>query len=1030
MIFRLTFSLMILLGCPIFAATEENEDGSRISFSRDIRPILSDNCFKCHGPDEGQRQTDLRLDQRTSVFDETEVVVPGQPDASELFGRLVSEDTDMLMPPPDSGKELDKAQIETFRQWIKEGAQWGEHWAFVPPAPRGKLNSSESSWIQNEIDYFVLQQQTQRGLAPSASANRQTLVRRLFLDLTGLPPEPTQVDEFLNDPSPQAYEKLVDRLLASSQYGEHMARHWLDVVRYGDTHGLHLDNYREIWAYRDWIINAFNKNQPFDEFSIEQLAGDLLENPTRQQLIATGFNRAHVTTNEGGSIEEEVLIRNVIDRVSTMGTVYLGLTIGCAQCHDHKFDPISQKEFYEMSAYFNSIDGPPMDGNKKDHEPVLMVSTPEQADQLAAYDDKIKWIRNDIKSKVAEWNYIEPDDPPTVFPDPIDEIWIDDELPASESRHGKWTKIDSSKVEPQSGKFAFENQAVEFTQLVIQKVTSPWTVNEGDELFAYAYLDPKNPPREIMLQWNDGNWEHRVYWGENLINFGKNATPSRKHLGSLPRPGNWVRLSVPAAQVNLKAGQKINGVAVSQFGGRVFWDSIGRVTRKPPFPANRSLADWKLDIVKNKGGGLPGDLKKVAEKEPKSWNDQEHRQLRDYFIENVYSGSRTVFDPLHETLNSITKQRNELSAKIPTTLIYRERAEPRPAYFLKRGQYDQRGDQVSRRVPSIFEPLPKGAPNNRLGLARWLFTGDHPLTARVAVNRFWQQLFGQGIVETSEDFGAQGQFPSHPDLLDHLASEFVNHDWDVKWLIKQMVMSATYRQSSRVSPEALKVDPQNRWLARGPRYRLDAEVLRDQALAVSGLLVRTIGGPSVKPPQPDGLWFAVGYSGSNTVRFKKDAGHEKVHRRSMYTFWKRTAPPPQMSIFDAPSRESCIVRRERTNTPLQALMLMNDPQYVEAARYLGQRLIDQKKNDDSIQTLVNRLFRVCLSRSPDKSELSIVADAFRNYEREFSKTKGQASRLVEIGEDKVDDKYDSVELAAWTMVANLIMNMDEFVTKN
>lgn len=1019
-IVTLTFSLVF---CPLGSAQDTS-----IDFSRDIRPILSDTCFKCHGPDSNTREGGLRLDSRENVFEETESVVPGDIDESELYQRLITDDPDMQMPPPESGRTLTPEQIELVRKWIEQGAEWGRHWSLAAPVKPKLPATSASDWPRNEIDHFVLHQLQQRSMSPSSEADRRTLARRLSLDLTGLPPEPEQVEAFVNDQSEDAYERLVDRLLATPQYGEHMARYWLDVVRYGDTHGLHLDNYREHWPYRDWIIKAFNANQPYDEFSVEQLAGDLLDNPTRDQLIATGFNRAHVTTAEGGSIKEEVRVRNVVDRTSTFGTVYLGLTVGCAQCHDHKFDPVSQREFYSLYAYFNSLEGDPMDGNVKDHAPALMVGNDQQLAALNKLNDEITSIDKTVQDTVANWNYIEPDDPPAVNPEPVEQVWIDDDLPKHRTKTGAWKTTDEGSPTVYRGQVSFVHKASGNQQYVLQHVEQPWQVNDKDELFAYVYLDPSNPPREIMLQWNDGNWEHRAIWGENLIEWGQKNTPSRLYQGPLPKLGEWVRLSVPAADVNLKPGAMINGVALTQYDGTLYWDSVGKVSHQPPFPANRSFKDWIASQIEAKGSGLPDALKKTINTSQDQWKAEQTDQLKKHFIRHVCHDSQAIIKPLEEKKATTVKKRDELKAKIPTTLIYRESKQPRDAFVLNRGMYDQPKDKVERQVPAAFPPIPEDARNDRLALANWLFTDRHPLTARVTVNRFWQQVFGTGLVETSEDFGAQGRFPTHPDLLDYLAVDFRKNGWDVKRLMKQMVMSATYRQGSGASAETIARDPDNMYFARGRRYRLDAEVLRDQALFVSGLLVDKIGGPSVKPPQPDGLWFVVGYSGSNTVRFKKDEGHEKVHRRSMYTFWKRTAPAPQMNIMNAPSRETCTVRRERTNTPLQALMLMNDPQYVEAARHLAQRAVD--RGGDAAQLRIGFMFRQCLGRPATEKEVAIVGKALEQYQSTFTAEPASAKKLVSIGEAPANDSYDVTELASWTMVANLIMNMDEFVTRN
>ena len=1021
---------LFLLGCTLHTDLQAVQDSAAVDFSRDIRPILSDTCYKCHGPDSATRQADLRLDSRENVFEHNESVVPGDLDESELYQRLVTEDQEMLMPPPESGRELSAEQIDLIRRWIEQGAEWGPHWSLAQPKKQD-VQLAEESWVRNPIDRFVLRRLNERSLSPADQANRRTLARRLSLDLTGLPPTVQQVEQFLDDDSPEAYERYVDRLIDTPQFGEHMARYWLDVVRYGDTHGLHLDNYREHWPYRDWIINAFNDNQPYDQFCIEQLAGDLLDNPTRDQIIATGFNRAHVTTAEGGSIKEEVRVRNVVDRTATFGTVHLGLTVGCAQCHDHKFDPISQKEFFSLYAYFNSIDGDPMDGNNKSHAPVLMVGNKTQLAELEKHESEIKRLIQELTALIENWDYVEPDDPPAVNPEPIVETWIDDTLPNHKIKHGAWKPASSESDPIHSGKTSFVHKAQGNQQYFVQNVDEPWIVNEQDELFAYIFLDPADPPREVMLQWNDGSWEHRAIWGEDLIGYGTKNTHSRRYQGPLPKLGEWVRLAVPVSDVNLKPNAKINGVALTQYDGTVYWDSIGKVSHLPPFPANRSFQEWVDRQSDIKGEKLPPAVKKLINTDSETRTDKQNRVLLLHFLRHVCSDTQVAIKPLLTQIANVTKQRDELKASIPTTLVYRETKEPRKAYLLERGQYDQPGEEVSRAVPTALPALPAipdGKTNDRLALANWLFADNHPLTARVAVNRFWQQLFGSGLVETAEDFGAQGTFPTHPDLLDFLAVDFRENGWDVKRLMKQMVLSSTYRQSSASSAELNQIDPKNELLARGRRYRLDAEVIRDQALVVSGLLVETVGGPSVKPPQPDGLWFIVGYSGSNTVRFAKDQGHDKVHRRSMYTFWKRTAPAPQMNIMDAPSRETCVVRRERTNTPLQALMLMNDPQFVEAARFLAQRTVDseQPAANDKIQFM----FQNCLARPANEKELKIIADTLAAYEKSYEADVDSAKELIAIGEQPADEKYNAVELAAWTMIASLIMNMDEFVTRN
>lgn len=1021
-------AIVLFLWCLVLSVPATgNAQEEIVDFNRDIRPILSATCFECHGPDEEVREADLRLDQQESVFVDSGVVIPGDLE-SELYLRLISSDQYEVMPPAGSGHELTSEQIDLFKRWIEQGAEWREHWSFVPPVRPELPEVQDQAWPSNPIDYFVLAGNEAAGLTPAILADRVSLIRRVTLDLTGLPPTPEQVDAFLADTGPRAFERVVDRLLASKSFGEHQARYWLDAARYGDTHGLHLDNYREMWLYRDWVVDALNRNLSYKDFLIQQLAGDLLENPNQSQQIATGFNRAHVTTAEGGSIKQEVFVRNVVDRVETFGTVTMGMTFGCASCHDHKYDPISQREFYQLFAYFNSLDADPMDGNNKRHEPTLKKPNSEQQTQLAKLDSDLSKLQLEIENQLAQFNYREPEtEPESKNNEPVEFVWVDDEVPQGAKSEGNWQFVSKNENPVFLGEKASSATATGFTQHFFTNAAAPLRIGEDDLLFGYVYLDKENPPQQIMFQWNDGNWEHRVYWGENIIGFGSDNTPSRKRMGDLPKLGEWVRLEVKASEVNLQPGSIVNGWAFSQVGGKVFWDSSGILSKQKQGGGYESLAVWILDQENTKGNGLPNNIKSIVNLAAADRKPEQQAELKDYFLKNVFAESRDLVQPLQKLVGELQKQRQQIDSQIPTTLIYRETKEPRQSYLLVRGKYDQQGDPVPRALPKIFPAMPEDAPNDRLGLARWLVEPNHPLTARVHVNRLWQQMFGTGIVETSEDFGAQGSWPSHPELLDWLAVEFVESDWDVKRLLKLIVMSATYQQASVSNRRKLRVDPDNRLLSRGPRHRLDAETLRDQALAVSGLLVDRLGGPGVKPPQPDGLWFAVGYSGSNTVRFKKDAGHDKVHRRSLYTFWKRTAPPPQMSIMDAPSRESCSVRRERTNTPLQALMLMNDPQYVEAARYFAQLLLDRQGSD---KEKVDRMFRRALGRMPTTGEAILFLQNLDSNREEFKSKPDEAGKLIAIGELPADiEKYDAVELAAWTMTANLIMNMDEFVNK-
>ena len=1014
-----------------FAVQNASAAEAKIDFNRDIRPILSDNCYACHGPDESHREGGFRLDRKDSAFGKADsdsvVIVPGKPEASELIVRIVTDDVDLRMPPADSTKSLSEDQIDLLKRWVEQGATWQEHWAFIPPVKREPPTVSRADWVRNPIDSFILKRLDYEWLKPSPTASKESLIRRVTLDLTGLPPTLDEVDVFLNDNSEDAYAKVVDRLLRSERYGEHMARYWLDAARYGDTHGLHLDNYREMWPYRDWVVRAFNQNMPYDQFTIEQLAGDLLPNATEDQLVATGFNRCHVTTSEGGSIAEEVHIRNVVDRVVTTGTVFLGMTFDCTRCHDHKYDPFTQRDFYSMSAFFNSIDGNPLDGNKKDPAPVIKVLTSEEKGRIAELNQKAADVRNEIRQQLADYKYVEPETPTEAkLPEPTEFVWIEDSVPEGGRAQGCWEFV--TKPKPVfSGEKSSTRTATGLSQHFFDQAKSPLKIADGDVFFCYVYLDEKNPPKEIMLQFNDGSWDHRAYWGSDSIDWGKKDSPSRFSKGELPEKGKWVRLEVPVAEVGLKAGAMINGWAFTQFDGTVFWDKAGIVSKADQTPIYDSLLAWERDQIAAKAASLPAGIKTIVMLDVAKRNEAQQKQLRDYFVENVCSTTRSLFDPLHKSIADAEKKVADIQNAAATTLVFREKKEPKPAHILNRGEYDQKKDEVPRAVPAILPPLPEGAPTNRLGLAQWLTSREHPLMARVTVNRFWQQFFGTGLVKTSEDFGSQGEPASHPELLDWLAVQFQDDGWDVQKTLRRMVMSATYRQAAVVRG-SVERDPENRLLSRGPRFRLDAEVLRDQALFVSGLLVEKLGGPSVKPPQPDGLWFAVGYSGSNTVRFTADTGADKVHRRTLYTFLKRTAPAPQMSIIDAPSREACTVRRERTNTPLQALLLLNDPQYVECARGLAERVL--REGGQTAESRAAYLLRLCTGRKPQGAEVSELVSEIDDLQSVYAKDEAAAAKLVAAGSPGTEVPVTTSELAAWTIGANLVLNLDEVLTKN
>jgi Protein of unknown function (DUF1553)/Protein of unknown function (DUF1549)/Planctomycete cytochrome C len=775
-----------------------------IDYNLQVRPILSNACFKCHGPDADERQAELRLDVRDAALAPAEsgkaAIVPGNPDASALVKRIFATKSTVVMPPPKSHKTLTDAEKQILKEWVAQGARYQTHWSFQTPRRPEMPSVKDRSWSRNPIDRFILERLEKEGLTPAPEADKATLIRRVTLDLTGLPPTLAEVDAFLNDAQPDAYGKLVDRLLNSPHFGERMALDWLDAARFADTHGYHIDAGRNMTRWRDWVIDAYNRNLPFDQFTIEQLAGDLLPNPTLDQQIASGFNRNHMITFEGGVIPEEYLTAYVVDRVNTTGTVWLGLTIACTQCHDHKYDPLSQKDFYRLYAFFNNVPESGVDGSKGNAAPQIPAPTTEQNATLARLDDALRAANEDA-----------------------------------------------------------DYQA---------RATGP----------TFAALD-------------------------------------------------------------------------------------------------------RIDALK--------------------------------------------------------KQRAAVVARIPTTMVMSELSQPRPSYVLVRGAYDKKGESVTPGVPAALPPLPAGIKADRLALARWLVAPEHPLVARVAVNRLWQAFFGTGLVRTSEDFGSQGEVPSHPQLLDWLAVEFVRPEatgatpWDVKAMVRRLVTSATYRQRSVVTPAGIARDPENRLLARGARYRLPAEVVRDQALALSGLLKSEIGGHSVSPYQPPGLWEELmsREDGANWSAQKYVQSHgDDLYRRTMYTFWKRTSPPPALATFDAPDRETCTVRRARTNTPLQALVLWNDPTYVEAARKLAERLMTAAGPSPSER--VAYAFRLATARAPRSAETDVLTEVYRADLEKFRREPAAAVKLLSVGESPRDTRLDAAELAAWTNVAGVILNLDELLNKN
>jgi hypothetical protein len=1034
--FVLRIAFTVALITEAIASDTNGAAAGKIDFNRDVRPILSDNCFHCHGFDSKKRKAGLRLDVAEGAFkpDKEGVIAikPRDLEGSEFWKRIVTTDSDELMPPPDTHKKLTEEQRLTLKRWILEGAEYQPHWSFIAPH-LPKIPKVEAADRKSPIDNFVLARLSEAGLKPSPPADKETLIRRLTFDLTGLPPTPAEVDAFLGDTSPLAYERVVDRLMSSRRYGEHMARYWLDLARYGDTHGLHLDNERSMWPYRDWVVKAFNDNLSFDKFTVWQLAGDLLPKPTRDQQIASGFNRCNVTTSEGGAINEEFQFRYAVDRTATAVEVWMGLTVGCCVCHDHKYDPISQKEFYSMYAFFNSAADPPMDGNILLTPPIMRLGSDEQNKQMAALDRDIAASQTKIRDAIAKLDYT---DPATLNPPPpvqqSENVWFDDQFPAGVNvdHSGAPTAFVSKEQGPVfSGSKALKRKAEGVAQDFFAGGAN-FEIPANGKFSAYCYIDPTDEPKAIMIQFHTAGWNNRAVWGEEgAIPFGKVRTPERVMIGALPKAGEWVKLEFTAEKVGLKPGMKITGYAFTQFGGTVYWDKFGVTSRVDP--AKDPQWSWKAWAEKNQGKrveGLPNDLLTLVRgKKVPEWPADVVKKLQAWWFENEYQGARSLVQGARAEKLALESKRKALENEIPATLVMADVPQERESFIMIRGQYDKRGEKVTRGVPAVLPKLKTNDNPTRLDFAKWMVSPEHPLTARVAVNRFWQQLFGTGLVKSSADFGSQGDAPSHPELLDWLAVTFRESGWDVKALMKAMVTSAAYRQSSKTTPDVLTKDPENRLLARGPRFRLDAEALRDNALFVSGLMDPTIGGKAVRPYQPPNIWEPVGFGGSNTRSYIQDHG-SALYRRSLYTFYKRTAPPPIMTNFDAPNREQFCTRRERSNTPLQALNLMNDVQYFEAARNLAQRILHEGGSNSTERVMW--AYRTVLSRKPTDNEMTIVQGTLQKHFTKYQANAEAAKQAITFGESKVDESTNPAELAAWTMIANLLLNLDEAVTKN
>lgn len=1171
-------------------ATAPPASGTSIRFGRDIRPILSDRCFLCHGPDAATQMADLRLDSfeaATRMVDGLAAIVPGDPEASLLYERITAVDAHDVMPPPDSGKKaISDSEAELIRKWIEEGAEYEDHWAFEPlQTPKVPVGDNDD-WSRNDIDRFTIRRLHEIGLEPAAQADPSTLARRVYLDLTGLPPTPAELDDFLADSRDDAYEHLVDRLLTEEPYrtrlAERMATPWLDLARFADTSGIHMDAGRQIWPYRDWVLNAFRENMPFDQFTIEQLAGDLLPDPTIEQLIASGFHRNHVTSDEGGAIAEEYLLEYAVDRVETTGAVWLGLTVGCARCHDHKFDPISQQDFYSLIAFFNNVEQPGIytqvaDSNRA-FEPFLEIPREEdaiRAEQLATRIRELETDRNQstpeeqaaIQEYLAElmvgdgfaWSAPTPQaaesingasmsiledgsvlaggenpasdeivityriekglhdafliealpheslpgnktgrapngnailsgitaeavsvaDPSQRVTVPLEWAWADYEQPNGDFKITNALRPDDGRV------WAAQSHDIPGARTFVFLAAEPFGFEGGTDLVVrYGFESPyaqhaigrtrlhlgrSTPALRAALPVANTNWyiagpyptangaeAYGTAFGpeeDGPISFGKKFRDQTWRYSPGVIDGQTITLaqgigaeyvareiySPDERSLSLSLGSD-DGIQVYRNGEMVFERQVARGVAPDQDQVEVPLVQGRntlvLKIVNTGGAGgmyyradspdheLAGPA--VALLVPEN-------TVRPPVLTAAGEAIRMRQSPRYRSISDqiakITTERSGLLNNVPKTMVMKERAMARDTYIMMRGQYDQPDVErpVSRAIPSVLGSLPDDLEQpSRLDLARWIVSDENPLTARVVANRYWALLFGRGLVESVDDFGLQGAWPSHPDLLDYLASTFREGGWDQLALLRRMVTSATYRQSARRDPRAMAMDVNNELLSSFPRQRLAAEQIRDQALFASGLLVEQLGGPSVKPYQPDGLWKEVAMLQSNTRNFQQGYGDD-LYRRSVYTYWKRASPPPSMLALDAPTREYCSTRRITTNTPLQALVLWNDPQFVEAARMLAARVITEAEGDDARFDL---LFRYATATPPSDTLLPLLRQTLADYRERYGADAESAAALIAVGETMAPAEIDPKELAAWTMLANAVLCSDAAIVKD
>ncbi|SHJ19896.1 Planctomycete cytochrome C [Rubritalea squalenifaciens DSM 18772] len=1040
--------------------TSSIPDDQPLSFNEHIQPILSASCYHCHGPDSGTRRPDsnpLRLDTEEGAFAKREngkpVIIKGDPDNSLLVQLMETKNHDEIMPPHPSkdphGKIMPPEEIALIRRWVKEGAPYEDHWAYIPPKKHELPEIAHKGWAKNPIDYFVANKLENAGLEPNSQEDKARLLRRLTFDLTGLPPSAEEIEKFTSDSRDfeTVYSEKVDQLLESDEYAEHFARHWLDVARYADTHGIHIDNYRSIWPYRDWVINAFRKNMPFDQFTREQIAGDMMPNATLEQQIASGFHRCLPTTGEGGAIAEEYNAIYAQDRVDTTAATWLGLTMGCAACHDHKFDAISTKENYEFTAFFRNTTMSALDRNNANHPPNILVPTqadrerlPKLKQELASAKAKYNTYRKDNEPKFISWLNSQKsiENPELVTPNRVLRLTLSDKAKGLTDMNGKEYPSEQP-IEWVSGLYGdavlFSNQnainlgnAGDFERDQAFSFGAWLKTNHGYSGSPIAKMHTTESHQGYDLWVEKGHLAvHLIHsWPQNYIK----VTTAEKFPAD-----QWFHVLVTYDGSSKADGVKIyvNGTeAKVKVNGNKLTDSIktsaplllGKRYNTQEYQngqlQNFQLFNKELNHDEALALSLEGRLK--ALKKNAKDNKKTVDQLREYY----FSKADSTAAKLHQEVDKLNAEKAAIDKRGTITLVMQEKANAEPfAHILVRGQYANKGEKVTPNTPDSLPAMTDDMPRNRLGLAQWLTDPKNPLPARVTVNRYWYYLFGSGIVETNNDFGVMGARPTHPKLLDWLAVDFVENDWDFHHLLKTIVTSATYRQSAVISDEKLEKDPLNKLLSRGPRYRLDAEQIRDLALSSSGLLHEQIGGPPVKPYQPANIWESVAMKQSNTRHYKQDSG-DKLYRRSIYTFWKRTAPFASLEILNAPSREVSCVRRELTNTPLQAFVIMNDPQFVEASRVLATHALKSAKTtQDRIDFIAERL----LARPMTTEERSDIEKTLQYATEQFTKSPDKAKALISVGESKVAEDLPAPELAAWTLISNQILNMDETLNK-